>query len=207
MSVRSRERAAHRAFDVGRRRLQRRQIHRTNRLTPQRVVGAADEEALQRELRGLRGGFGGGQVLAARRGFRLRLHDVERRQRADFDARLVVFDQLVGQLGGALRDVDGALREDQIPVGVAHVGQRLRDRGARALFGDVAVDHVDRQLLPHVVDLEAAQQRLHVARRPGRGVERIARRERVRRRRPAGSSTTRCSCRRTADTSCAIDAL
>ena len=103
--------------------------------------------ALQREFRGLRGRFGGGQVLPARRRFGLRLDDVERRERADFDARLVVFDQLVGQLGGALRDVDRALREDQIPIGVADVGQRLGDRRARALFRDVAIDRVDQQLL------------------------------------------------------------
>ena len=162
MSVRSRERPADRAFDIGRRRLQRRQVDRANRLPPQRIVGAADEEALQREFRGLRGGFGGGQVLPAGRGFGLRLDDVERRERADFDARLVVFDQLVGELGGALGDVDRALREDEIPIGVAHVGERLRDGRPRALFRNVAVDQVDRQLLAGVVDLEAAKDRLRV---------------------------------------------
>ncbi len=49
-----------------------------------------------------------------------------------------------------------ALRaEHQIPVGVADVGQRLRDRRAQRLFGDLAVDLRDGQLLPRLIDERA----------------------------------------------------
>ena len=73
-----------------------------------------------------------GQRLPAVGRFGFCLHDVERRERADFDARLVVLDELVGELQRALGDVDGAAREHEIPVRVAHVGERLRDRRAQA---------------------------------------------------------------------------
>ena len=65
------ERAAHGAFDVGRRRLERRQIDRPQLLPPQRIVGAADDEALERELRRLQRRFGRRRASAG--GWPLRL--------------------------------------------------------------------------------------------------------------------------------------
>ena len=79
-------------------------------------------------------GLRGREVLAARRRFGLGLHNVERRQRPNLDARLIIGDQFVGQFGRALRHLDGALREDQVPVRIADVRQRLRNRRARALL-------------------------------------------------------------------------
>jgi hypothetical protein len=50
--------------------------------------------------------------------------------------RLVIFDQLVGELGGRTA-IHRALR-GQIPVSVAHVGERLRRSPARS--SKIAVD-------------------------------------------------------------------
>ena len=93
----------------------RRQVDRPQLLTPQRVFGAAHDVALERELRGLLRRFGQGQRLPPVGRFGLGLHDVERGERADFDARPVVFDELVGQLQRALGDVDRVPRKDADP--------------------------------------------------------------------------------------------
>ena len=114
-----------------------------------------------------------GQRLPPVGRFGLGLDDVERRERADFDARLVVFDELVGELQRALGHVNGAAGEHEIPVGVAHVGQRLRDGRAQRLFGNLTVDLRDRKLLPRLIDEQPAQQRLRVGRRQARRERRV----------------------------------
>ena len=86
--------------------------------------------------------------------------DVERRQRADFDARPVVFDELGGQRQRALGDFFGLDREDEIPIRVAHVGDRPDDRRAQRRLGHLLIDLRDLQLRAGAVDAEVAQQRL-----------------------------------------------
>ena len=167
------ERLAHRRLHVERLGKECRPIDRIDLRGPQRIVGAADDEPLQRELRraplriGLRHG------LEPRRGFGLRLHDVERRQRADLDARLVVLHELVGEILRPLGDVERVDRVDQLPVRVAHVGQRRGDGAAQLDLGGVAVERRDDELLAVVVDAEPAEQRLRHRQREVRVERRV----------------------------------
>ena len=107
------------------------------------------------ELRGGHRRFGLRQGLPPRGRFGLRLHDVERRHGADLDARPVVLDQLVGEVQRADRHVHRLPGEHQFPVGVAHVGDRLRQRAAQLDLRDVVVDRGDPQLQPRAVDLKS----------------------------------------------------
>ena len=149
-------------------------------MQPQRVIRAADDVAFECELGGLGGGLGRGHVLAAGGRFGLGLDDVEWRQSAYFDARLVVGDQLVGQFDGAPGDVHGALREDEVPIGIPDVGQRLERDRLGTFFRNVAVKQVDLQLLPVIVDPEPAHEGLRVGGHQVRLEARIEGRERVR---------------------------
>jgi hypothetical protein len=116
--------------------------------------------ALERQFRGPHRRLGLRQRLTARGGLGLGLHDVERRHRAHLDARLVVLHEFVGEVERSLGDVHRLHREHQLPVRVAHVGDR-RGQGALQLnVRDLAVDGGDLQLLPRAVDPEVAQQRL-----------------------------------------------
>ena len=117
---------------------------------------------LRIELVGPARALGDGQVLALRGRLRLRLDDVDRRHRADLDARLVVADELLGELDRAARDFDRLHGEDIIPVGVPDVRHRVDDRRLQLNFRDVLVQLGDDELLPRVVDPEVAQQRLRV---------------------------------------------
>ena len=160
-------------------------IDRLDRRCPQRIRRAADDEPLQGDFGGAARALGGDDRLPLLRGLRLRLHDVDRRHRADFDLGLVVPQQLVGEQQRLPRDVDRLHGEHVIPVRVAHVRDRVH-RGLLQLdVGDVLVDARDEQLLPRRVDLEIAQQRLDVLRRPRRLVLRIDRGGQVRRFRAA----------------------
>ena len=84
------ERDLDRRFEVDRLRRRGRQVGRHNRGAPQLVVRAADDEALQRELVVAERGLRVDQRLPARGFVGLRLHDVDRRHRADLDPRAVV---------------------------------------------------------------------------------------------------------------------
>ncbi len=142
-------------------------------LRPDRIVGAGDEEAFERELRGGQRGFDLRDRLAAVGGLGLGLHHVDGRHRPDFDPGLIVFDQLLRELERTLRHVDGSPRVGQLPVGVADVGDGLGDGRAQRFGADVAVDLGDGDLLADGVDAEIAQQRLDVAGRERRGEGRI----------------------------------
>ena len=137
-------------------------IDRLDRRRPQRIGRAADDEALQRDLGGAARAFGRDERLPLLCGLRLRLHDVDRRHRADLDFGLVVPQQLFGEHQRLARHLDRLHREHVIPVRVPHVRDRV-DRGLLQLdVGDVLVDARDEQLLPRGVDPEIAQQRLRV---------------------------------------------
>ena len=68
------------------------------------------------------GGLGLDERLAPVRRFGLRGDHVNRRQRADFDALLVVLHQAIREIELSLCRFDGLNREHEIPVRVAHVG-------------------------------------------------------------------------------------
>ena len=138
------------------------QVDRAQFLLPRRILGAADDIALECELRRLQCGFCNRQRLATIGRFGFRLHDVERREGAHFDTRAVVLNELVGELQRALRDIDGTAREDEIPIRVSNVRQRLGHGGTQRFLGDFTVDLSHRDLLPCLVDAEATQQRLRV---------------------------------------------
>ena len=104
-----------------------------------------------------------GQHLLARRFFRFGLHDVHRGHRADFDANLVVRQELRRERQRLIRDVDGLNREDVIPVCRPDRGQRVRRTRLQIELGVVAVDDCRLHLLARLIDLEPAQQRLCVA--------------------------------------------
>ena len=112
-----------------------------------RVVGAADDQALQRELAPSRAWLRPAPRLPARGGFGLGLHDVDRRQRADLDADAWLSStSLRRELERPPRDLQLATREDAVPVGVADVGERVGDGRPQLHLGDVAVDWRDAQL-------------------------------------------------------------
>ena len=81
-----------------------------------------------------------GEVLLGRRRLRLGLDDVDRRHRADLDARLVVLDELIGQRHRLLRHVDRLDGEHVVPIRAADVRQRVSDRRAKLNVRDVAID-------------------------------------------------------------------
>ena len=159
-SVRSRERARHRRVDVDRLAAWPRTIDRIDRRGPQRVVGAADDQALQREFRGADRRLRLHQRQPPVGRFGLRRHDVDRRQRADLDARLVVLHQLARDVERVLRRFDRLNREDQIPVGVPRVGLRRRHCRLQRDLVVLLADPIRLERRSRRVDLEAAQQRL-----------------------------------------------
>ena len=119
------------------------------------------------------------QQLAARRGFRLRLHDVDRRHRPDVDARPIVRHELLGQGQRLPLHAHGGARVDQIPVAQSHAGERVDDGLLEVDVGDVPVDAGDDQLRAPRIGPEAAQQRLRVLQRHVRAEARVEGREDV----------------------------
>ena len=155
------QRLAHGAFDVERLGREDRAIDRIDRRPPERIVGAVDDQPLEAELRRAPRRLGLRHRLTPRGGFCLRLHDVERRHRADLHPRLVVFDEPVPPASATREQPRTAsMRVEQLPVSVPHVRERRRDRPAELDFRDVAIDGRDAELLPVVVDEKSAQQRL-----------------------------------------------
>ena len=125
------------------------------------VAGIEDQRA-QVVLRALDGGLGDDDALFVARDFGLRLHDVDRRHRADLDALLVVLQRLLRQRQRfllRLQVVDGVR---QIPVRVLHVPRRLDDHRVQLNVGEIARLLADRDLLADRVDREVAEQRLRV---------------------------------------------
>ena len=104
--------------------------------------------------------FGVDEVLAPRRLFRLRLHDVDRRHRADLDAGPVVLHQLRREVerGALVLQVQDG--EDEIPVGVAHLRHRARGRRLQIELRQVLLNRGRQQVGPSLVDLAVGQDRL-----------------------------------------------
>ena len=93
-----------------------------------RVVGAVDDQSLEDQLGGPPRGGRLRDGLTPGRLFGLRLDDVERRHRADLDARTVVLDELVGQRERPLGHVSRLDGVNQVEIRIAHVRQRRHDR-------------------------------------------------------------------------------
>ena len=114
---------------------------------------------------------------------RLRLDDVDRRHRADLHALLVVGQQPLGQVERLPLRGQVVVGERQIPVRVPDVARRLGDRLQERRIGVLAHLAVDLDLLPGVVDLEVAEQRLAEVDAEGReqlrveGLEEVGRRD------------------------------
>ena len=104
------------------------------------------------------------QRLPPRRGFGLRLHDVDRRHGAHIDPDPVVRHELLGQRQRQRQRLPlhahGGARVDQVPVGQTDVGQRVDDSLFDVDVGDVPVDARDDQLRAPRIGPKAAQQRL-----------------------------------------------
>ena len=176
------QRVADRTFQVDRFRLRRRAIHGIDGCRPQLVVGAADNQPLQRQFAVAQNGLGVDELLPPGRFLRLGLHDVDRRHRADFHAHLVIGDQLRRQFQRALRRLDGLVRKDQLPVRVAHLRDGARHRRPQIEIRDLLLDGLRLELRARVVDLEVLEDRLVVLdteRRAERRIEqaRVSRRE------------------------------
>ena len=92
---------------------------------------------------------------------------------------------LVASCERLLRDFIRLNREDEIPIRVADVRQRVRDRRAQLRLGNFLIDLRDLQLRSNGVGLEVAKQRLAV----GRNQRRVDAGLRV-----ANSSTGSCGC-------------
>ena len=98
--------------------------------------------------------------LFAARDFRFGLDDVDRRQRADLDARLRVAQRLLREVERLLRDDQRVQREHVVPVGVLHGRVVSATALLQADVGDLAVLARWQDLLAHGVELEVPQQRL-----------------------------------------------
>ena len=154
------QRARHCRLEVDRLCGRRRSIDRVQRRRPERIVRAAHDQPLEGELRRPDVGLRLDERLPAVGGFRLRRHDVDRRERADLDAGLVVLHEFAGEIQRVLRRFDRLNGVDQIPVRVPRV--RLR-ADARRLERDLVVllaDAVGLERRARRIDLEAPQQRL-----------------------------------------------
>ena len=140
-------------------------VNRVNRRSPHRVVGFADDEALEHQLRGATGGLGLGQRLPPRGRLGLGRDDVHGGQRADFDADPVVLDELLGQRERLLGGLDRADRGEQVPVGVLGRRGGIRDAGPQRDVGDLARDRARQQLIARGVDFEVSEKAAARARR------------------------------------------
>ncbi len=108
------------------------------------------------------------------------LGDVKWRQCTDLDPCTVVFDELGGERERVLRHLLGLDREDQIPIRVAHAGDRSDDRRAQLGLGYLLIDLRDLEQRPRGIRPEVPQQRLSEGSRQRRVEHRVARREEVR---------------------------
>jgi hypothetical protein len=94
--------------------------------------------------------------------FSLRLHDVDRCKRPDLHPLLIVLQRLLRErqrLLLRLQVVDGV---DEVPVGVPHVARCLGDDRRELDVRELAALLADSDLLPDLIDLEIAEQRLGV---------------------------------------------
>ena len=164
---------------VDRQGLDARLVGRVDLRVPQSIGRSRDDELLQGQLVGALRLDRLRQLLASRRGFGLRLHDVDRRHRADLDPKQVVLDELLGQRQRLPLHVQGGARIDEIPVGEADVGQGVDDGLLEVDVGDVAADARDGELRAPAVGAEPAQQRLRVLQRHVRAEARVEGREDV----------------------------
>ena len=119
-----------------------RAIHRIEPGVPVRILRAVHDQSLERQFGRAPRRLRLTSALPPRRLFGLRLHDVDRRHGADFDARLVVLHELAGEIERLLGDFDRLRGEHVIPVGVSDIRQRVGDRRAQLDVRDVAIDPV-----------------------------------------------------------------
>ena len=160
------ERVANRGVGVDGDRLERRRVRRLEARVPELgLIGRIRDERPQAILGARDRRFRENHALLALRDFGFGLDDVERRHRADLDARAVVAERPLRELAATALHrevVDGV---DQIPVGVLHVARRDGNRLLQLHVRDLAILPADQHLLPRRVDLEVAQQRLRVVER------------------------------------------
>ena len=97
--------------------------------------------------------------------FCLRLNDVDWRQRADFDAALVVVERPFGQRERLTLRRQVVDRVRQIPVCVLDVSGRLHDDRLQLRIGKLADLRAELYLLPHLIDRQISHQRLRVVQR------------------------------------------
>ncbi len=116
----------------------------------EQVLGVADDAA------------GADDRLLAGGDLRLALHELERRERADVDAHLVVRVQLLGELEALLGDGERVARREQVPVGVLDVLDGRDHLEDELLLRDVAADLGDLDAVVRRAAAETAQQRLRV---------------------------------------------
>ena len=130
---------------------------------PELRRGRIEDERAQVVLRRLDRRVGDDDTLFVARDLGLRLHDVDRRHRADLDALLVVLQRLLRERQRLLLRLQVADRVRQIPVRVLDAAQRAGDDAlqldVRQLARLLAVLH----LLSDLIDREVAGQRLREA--------------------------------------------
>ena len=114
---------------------------------PQGILGAGD------------GGLGDDDGFFALGDFGFRLHDVDRRHRADLDPGAVLLERALRQVERQPLDFQAADREHQVPVGVLDQPGCHRHRLAQQHVGDLAVLGRHLQRLAGEVDAAVAQQR------------------------------------------------
>ena len=146
--------------DVHRRGIETGPIHGRDLRLPQRVIGTADQQSLQDELRRAAHLQRFGQDLTPLRGLGLGLDDVDRRQGPQLDASLVVRDQILRQLDELLLHGDRLGGDDEIPVGAAHGRLGVGDHPPQVDVRELPGEPCHLKTLADRIDLEVPQQRV-----------------------------------------------
>ena len=163
------ERVANGGIGVDHLLLKRRRIGRLERGRPEVRRRRIQDERAEVVLGPLDRRFGEDHPLVVARDLRLRLDDVDGRERADLDPLPVVGERLLGEPQRfllRLQIVDGV---GQVPVRVLHVAVRLHDHGIELDVGQIPQLLARHDLLPDQVDREVAQQRLRELQVQARG--------------------------------------
>ena len=94
------------------------------------------------------------------RDFRFGLFFIQRREGADFDTFAVFAQELAGEFERCGLHFDVLARENQVVIGLLHLGQSVNDRLAKLLFRDAQVDAVNFDGRARGINPETSQQRL-----------------------------------------------
>jgi hypothetical protein len=154
------ERVAHRPIHVDRLFLERQRVARLEHRGPEIGGRGVENQRPEVVLRPLDQRLSDNDPLFVTRDLRLRLDDVDRRQRPDLDALPVVLQRLLRQRQRFLLGLQVVDRGREIPVRVLDVARGLDDHRLELDIGEIANLPAAGHPLPNLVDRSIAEQRL-----------------------------------------------